>query len=388
MIFVTGGTGYLGGYVVSRLLETHRERVALLVRAKNRSEAVSKLWNGLQLHMDEKRFEKVLPLVSFVPGDLTAPQLGMSRDARRRVADEATSVVHIAASLNRKSEKACLNANLRGSLSVIGLAREIAEGHRGLRRFSHVSTVAVCGKRDREVVQEDTAIDWDRSDYEPYGRTKKFAEHMVRELLPDVQRTFFRPSIVMGDSRFPETTQFDMVRAFCVLADFPALPMRADGRLDIVNADYVGRAIADVHLKSAPAHEIYHLSSGSESKTAVEIGDALLSRYPARRRPRFLPGAEGPFASVVDRMASMTAKKGMRGQMALVGSLLKVFLPYITFDTVFDNSRIVSELGEKPVPFTDYCGDLYAWAKRTKFTYPYRSLAGVTDSENRGAAWA
>lgn len=396
MIFVTGGTGYLGGYVVSRLLETHRERVALLVRAKTRSEAVSKLWNGLQLHMDEKRFAQVLPLVSFVPGDLTAPALGIAKDARKRLADEATSVLHIAASLNRKSEKACLNANLRGSLSVINLAREIAECRGGLSRFSHVSTVAVCGRRDREVVQEDVAIDWERSDYDPYGRTKKFAEHMVRELLPDVQKTFFRPSIVMGDSRFAETTQFDMVRAFCVLADFPALPMRADGRLDIVNADYVGRAIADVHVKSTPAHEIYHLSSGTSSKTAAEIGDALLSRYPERRRPRFVPRAGGPFGRVVDRMASMTAKKGMRGQMALVGSLLKVFLPYITFDTVFDNARIVKELGESPVPFTQYCGDLYAWAKGTRFTYPYRTLAdgtlralaGDTTETKMGATWA
>jgi nucleoside-diphosphate-sugar epimerase len=388
VIFVTGGTGYLGGYVVSRLLETHRERVALLVRAKSTDEAVGKLWGGLQLHMDEKRFERVLPLVSFVPGDLTAPQLGMSREARKRVADEATSVLHIAASLNRKSEKACLNANLRGTLSVVQLAREIQGGRGGLRRFSHVSTVAVCGKRDREVVQEDTSVDWERSDYDPYGRTKKFAEHMVRELLPDVQRTYFRPSIVMGDSRFAETTQFDMVRAFCILADFPALPWRAETRLDIVNADYVGRAIADVHLEPKPAHEIYHLSSGAQSKTAAAIGDALLSRYPERRRPRFVPSAEGPFASVVDRMASMTSKKGMRGQMALVGSLLKVFLPYITYDTVFDNSRIVAQLGEEPVPFTDYCGDLYAWAKSTRFTYPYRKLTSSAPVRGEGAAWA
>lgn len=388
-IFVTGGTGYLGGYVVSRLLEAHRERVALLVRAKDRREAVGKLWNGLQLHMDEKRFEKALPLVTFVQGDLTAPALGMTPQARKQLADEATSVIHIAASLNRKSEKACLNANLRGTLSVVNLAREIAEGRGGLTRFTDVSTVAVCGKRDREVVHEDTAIDWDRSDYDPYARTKKFAEHMVRELLPGVPQTVFRPSIVMGDSRFPETTQFDMVRAFCVLADFAMLPMRGDARLDIVNADYVGRAIADVHLKAAPAHEIYHLSSGAESKTLAAIGDALLSRFPDRRPPRFVPRAEGPFARVVDRMASMTAKKGMRGQMALVGSLLKVFLPYITFDTVFDNTRIVKELGEKPVPFTDYCGGLYQWAKGTRFTYPYRALDAsmlgrIEKTEERG----
>jgi hypothetical protein len=47
----------------------------------------------------------------------------------------------------------------------------------------------------------------------------------------------------------------------------------------------------------------------------------------------------------------------------------------------------VTELGEKPVPFTEYCGDLYAWAKRTKFTYPYRTLT-PSAPESRGAAWA
>jgi nucleoside-diphosphate-sugar epimerase len=225
---------------------------------------------------------------------------------------------------------------------------------------------------------EDTAIDWERSDYDPYGRTKKFAEHMVRELLPTVQKTFFRPSIVMGDSRHPRTTQFDMVRAFCVLSDLPALPMRGDGRLDIVNADYVGRAIADVHVKTSPAFDAYHLSAGISSMTAIEIGDAMLSRFPDRRRPRFVPRAEAPFAGVVDRMASMTARKGLRGQAALIGSLLKVFLPYITFDTVFDNVRIVSELGEAPVPFTEYCGELYAWAKQNHFSYPHRPLSDAT----------
>ncbi len=31
-----------------------------------------------------------------------------------------------------------------------------------------------------EVVTEDASIDWNRSDYDPYARTKKFCEHMVR----------------------------------------------------------------------------------------------------------------------------------------------------------------------------------------------------------------
>ena len=166
-IFVTGGTGYLGGYVLARLFEAHDARVLLMVRAKDDAAAIDKLWRGLQMHVDAAQFRALLPRVSFVQGDLTEHGLGMSAADRKRVADETQSVLHIAASLNRKSEKACLNANLRGTLSVINLAREIAQGRGGLRRFSHVSTVAVCGHRDREVVLEDESIDWDRSDYDP-----------------------------------------------------------------------------------------------------------------------------------------------------------------------------------------------------------------------------
>ncbi len=77
-----------------------------------------------------------------------------------------------------------------------------------------------------------TSIDWTRSDYDPYARTKKFCEHMVRQLLADVPRTIFRPSIVLGDSRRAETNQFDMVRAFVFLAGLPgsALPRHGPNR--------------------------------------------------------------------------------------------------------------------------------------------------------------
>ena len=181
-------------------------------------------------------------------------------------------MIHCAASLNRKSEKSCLNVNLRGTLEVIQLAMRARDDH-GLRRFSHVSTVAVCGQRANEVVQEDASIDWNRSDYDPYARTKKFCEHMVRQLLPDVPRTIFRPSIVLGDSRRPETNQFDMVRAFVFLAGLPALPFRPTDRIDIVPVDYVADAVAMLHQKEKPAHEIYHLSSGTGSETFAELTD-------------------------------------------------------------------------------------------------------------------
>lgn len=371
-MFLTGGTGYLGGYVCRELLADTDQRLALLTRATTRDEGVAKLWKAWQLHYTPEAFSAAMKRVDLVPGDLHAPALGIAEHDLGLLRERCDSILHIAASLNRKSAKACLNTNLRGTLSVIKLARDL-QNRRGLTRFSHVSTVAVAGQRDREVVEEDTAIDWDRSDYDPYGRTKKFAEHMVRELLPDIPLTFFRPSIVMGDSASPRTTQFEMVRAFCMIADLPVIPLDPDVRLDIVNADWVGRAIAGIHTKAAPAHQIYHLSAGRGSRTAREIATALVAGT-GRRPARFAAGLETTFdrtVRVMNRFPRGTAAAG-------AGALLKVFLPYITYDTVFANERAVAELGEAPTPFVDYCAELYRFANEVKFRYPHVALpAGV-----------
>ncbi len=363
-IFITGATGFIGSYVANVLLRETDHELALLTRAPDYDAGVEKFWRAMQLHMDAPTFYRYLDRVCFIPGDLTKEALGISTKDRDWLLSNAESVIHIAASLNRRSEKSCLNHNLRGTLSVIELARAIHEDH-GLRRFSHVSTVAVAGQRDSEVVREDEAIDWERSDYDPYGRTKKFCEHMVRTLLPDIPKTFFRPSTVMGDSRFPETSQFDMVRSFCFLVDLPIIPFSGDVRVDIVNADWVGRVIATIHAKDQPDHEIYNLSAGVESRTAFEIATALSHKI-AGRKPRFNAALQRPFEQTMRGLAALRE----RGTLQTIGSLFTVFMPYITYDTVFDNSRAVNELGVAPVPFTEYAAGLYRYAKSVKFNYP------------------
>src|ERR1700693_5545034 len=298
-IFLTGSTGYIGAHVASILLERHTDRLNLLVRAKTEQEANERLWHALQLHLDFPRFREALETrISVFRGDLTEPHFGLATAEYARLIGTTESVIHCAASLNRKSEKSCLNVNLRGTLEVAQLARRAQDTH-GLRRFSQVSTVAVAGHRSHEVVAEDASIDWNRSDYDPYARTKKFCEHLVRELLPDVPRTVFRPSIVLGDSRRPETTQFDMVRAFVFLAGLAVLAFRSTKQVDIVNVDFVADAIATLHQKDNPQFDTYHLSSGRASQTFRELTVALAAAQ-QKRAPVFLPMLERPFSGTVN----------------------------------------------------------------------------------------
>jgi nucleoside-diphosphate-sugar epimerase len=364
-IFLTGSTGYIGAHVAANLLDGHGAALNVLVRARDPREAQLRLWSAMQLHLDFPRFYEYLQTrVRVFCGDLTSPGFGLGRDEYDRLVHTTDSVIHCAASLNRKSEKSCLNVNLRGTLEVLTLARH-AEHYHGLRRFSQVSTVAVAGQRNHEVVTEDRSIEWDRSDYDPYARTKKFCEHMMRVLLPDTPKTVFRPSIVLGDSRYAETTQFDMVRSFVFLAGLPVLPFRPTDKIDIVNVDFVADAIATLHQKDQPQHDIYHLSSGLESQTFRQLTTALAAEQ-NKRGPIFIPFLEKPFAATVNFLS------GRKGPVGRGAALMKVFMPYLVWNTVFDNTRVTAELGRKPVPFSRYSYPLLKFSRENQFEYRYK----------------
>jgi thioester reductase-like protein len=372
-IFLTGSTGYIGAHVASNLLESGAA-LNLLVRARDAREAELRLWQALQLHLKFPRFYEFLQTrIRVFRGDLTSSGFGLSQDEYDRLVHTTDSVIHCAASLNRKSEKSCLNVNLRGTLEVLTLARH-AEHYHGLRRFSQVSTVAVAGRRSNEVVTEDRSIDWDRSDYDPYARTKKFCEHMMRVLLPDTPKIVFRPSIVLGDSRYPETTQFEMVKAFVFLAGLPVLPFRPADKIDIVNVDFVADAIATLHQKDQPRYDTYHLSSGTDSQTFRQLTSALAAAQ-QKRAPIFVPFMEKPFGGSVDFLSNR------KGSIAYGASLMKVFMPYLVWNTVFDNTRVTSELGSKPVPFSQYSYPLLQFSRENQFQYryqPWPAAAGGT----------
>jgi len=188
---------------------------------------------------------------------------------------------------------------------------------------------------------------------------------MMRELLPDTPKTIFRPSIVLGDSRYPETTQFEMVQAFAFLAELPVLPFRPSDKVDIVNVDFVAEAIAALHQKDQPQYDTYHLSSGRQSQTFRELTMALAAAQ-NRRGPIYMPLLERPFAGTVNWLAN---HKGTVGHGA---SLMKVFMPYLTWNTIFDNTRVVSELRRKPVPFSQYSYPLLKFSRENNFSYVYK----------------
>src|SRR5262249_55153564 len=86
-----------------------------------------------------------------------------------------------------------------------------------------------------------------------------------------------------------------------------------------------------------------------------------------QRGPIFMPFMEKPFAATVNMLSERKRDLGHGA------SLLKVFMPYLVWNTVFDNTRVTSELGRKPVPFSQYSYPLLKFSRETNFTYPYQA---------------
>ena len=103
----------------------------------------------------------------------------------------------------------------------------------------------------------------------------------------------------------------------------------------------------------------------TSSQTFRELTSALAAAQ-QKRKPVFLPFTEKPFTSSVNLLSNRKSPLGYGA------ALMKVFMPYLVWNTVFDNQRVTSELGRKPVPFSQYSFPLLQFSRDTNFTYPYQ----------------
>ena len=245
---VTGGTGFIGRRVVSRLLDTRPDaEVWVLVRRPSlgRFERLAGQWG-----------ERAKPLV----GELTEPGLGLTDEAIAELGPDVDHVVHCAAIYDiTAAEPEQRAANVDGTRAVIELAGRLDA------TLHHVSSIAVAGDFHGEYTEDD--FDIGQQLPTPYHQTKFEAELLVRST-PGLRYRIYRPAVVVGDSRTGEMDKVDgPYYFFGVLAKLAVLPrltpiMLPDtGRTNIVPVDYVADALVALLHSDGRDGQTFHLTA-------------------------------------------------------------------------------------------------------------------------------
>jgi nucleoside-diphosphate-sugar epimerase len=270
-VFLTGGTGFIGGEV-ARLLRERGDDVRALVRTPAKAAALEAL--GCEL----------------VPGDLS------DEGALREALQGCDAVVHAAAvyeiGVPESRRQELVDANVRGTERVLGAALAA-----GVSKAVYVSTVAVFGDTRGEVAHED----WDRPEGQGftsvYEQTKVEAHNRAKQIgAQGLPLVVVQPGVVYGPGDTSEMGGlFDrMLKGRLPLVPFPEMGVTPVHRDDVAT----GVLLA---LDKGVAGESYVLAG-----EPITMGELLaeLARVAGRRPPRaalpaVLVRSMVPFGSVV-----------------------------------------------------------------------------------------
>jgi dihydroflavonol-4-reductase len=272
-VFVTGGTGFIGGEV-ARQLRARDDEVACLVRSPEKAAKLSGL---------------ACELVTGDLGDVEAIRRGM---------EGCDAVVHAAAmyevGIPAKQHPAMWEANVAGTERVLSATREA-----GVAKLVYVSTVGIFGNTHRQVVDESYEHPG-REFTSYYEETKleahKVAKRMIEDGLPGV---IVQPGGVYGPG---DTSQVaDLLEQFFA-GRLPLLPFPELG-ICLTHVEDIAGGIL-LALDKGRIGETYVLSGPvTTMREAIEtVAGATGRKAPRHAMPTALMKAMTPIGPLVGKM--------------------------------------------------------------------------------------
>ena len=256
-VLLTGGTGFIGPFLIKSLLEQTRAKIFVLVRASDEEQGRQRLRGAIEsmgpcgprlLQMFEAR---VIPIC----GDLGQANLGLAQEDWDFLANEIDTIFHNGATVNYLfNYDRMRDANVIGTNEVLRLAFEGRP-----KEFNYVSTTFVFGWAVKSVLWEtDFNENLDLLDF-GYSQTKWVAEQVVADARSKGLSTrIFRPALVS-----PSVTggghNFDIAVRLVAFMVNHGIGVDALNQVSFVPADIVANNIVAISTTPGTENKTYHV---------------------------------------------------------------------------------------------------------------------------------
>ena len=278
MLLMTGFPGFLGSALLPRLLARRaRTRAVCLVQPQHLEAARARLAEIEAEHPHTR------DRITFVAGDVTAPDLGIDPTHAGELS-RVTEVWHLAAVYDLSvPQPVAHRVNVDGTARILEFCRSRPK----LERLQYVSTCYVSGRYEGEFTEE--MLEEGQPFRNHYESTKHAAEVLVRRAMDEgLPATIYRPGIVVGDSRTGATQKYDgpyflatFLRRQPSVALVPAVGDVDRVRVCVVPRDFVVDAMDELSVLEGSVGRTYALTD-PEPPTARELVESFADRLGKR----------------------------------------------------------------------------------------------------------
>lgn len=261
MVFVTGGTGFLGAYIIKELVSK-----GIPVRAIRRS-------NNLPSFIPAS----VLSLAEWIDGDVL-DLVGLEESM-----DGIDTVIHSAAkvSFNARERRDMFRVNIEGTANVVNVAIE-----KNIRHFIHVSSVAALGRKNNGTVVTEEKQWEDSTVNTNYAISKYQAEMEVwRAIGEGLHAVIVNPSTILGYGNWNTSSCAIFKTAY---TEFPWYTSGINGFVDVED---VAKAIVLLAERNISGERfILNGDNWSFRQLLTTIADGFGKKHPSRNATPVLGG--------------------------------------------------------------------------------------------------
>lgn len=184
MIFVTGGTGFLGAHLLYQLLQKD-EKIKALRRTDSNNDLLERVFGFYAKNMQE-----LIDRIEWVEGDL------LDIYSFEEILNDVSVIYHCAAivSFQPGDKTQMMHTNIQGTANLVNAANE-----KKIAKFCHVSSIAAIGRADNNNIIDEQTLWRTSKRNSSYALSKYGAEQEVwRGIEEGLNAVIVNPSIILG----------------------------------------------------------------------------------------------------------------------------------------------------------------------------------------------